>query len=130
MVLDARLTFERFTDQDPRLLRAAAAELDELDRSLERAQHLAGVQVQNFGLGPGQVVLGQLRDRFEQRAAQRVVEIFRRKVLLRGAEARAHVVREGLRLNDDGSAIKQEALVDRRELVALRNHSNLIHPRS
>ena len=124
------MQLERLADQDPGLLRAPAPELDEFDRAVERGQHLAGIALQNLRFDSGEIVLRELGDRFEERAPECVVEILGRKVLLHGSQAGAHVVRESLRLFDDRGAIKQEALVDRRELVALRNHSNLTHPRS
>ncbi len=79
MVRQRRLALEDRVDQQARLDRAAAAELDQLQRARQRAGDLAAVRREQIALDARQIVFRQPGDRFEQRRAQVVVEILRRK---------------------------------------------------
>ncbi len=81
-------------DEDARLAAAAAAVLDQRAPRPEALRHVARVRAHDRDLGARRIVLGQLADRVEQRAARLVVEILGRQRLLRPRQAVQHVVEE------------------------------------
>ena len=78
----------------PGLLADAAAEFDDCERGGKLGGDRPGVHTQQPLIGAREAVFGQVRDGFEQRAAQIVVKIFGMQLFLRLGEARAHVARE------------------------------------
>ena len=103
VIRERLLPLEHGVDQQARLERAAAAELDELERSVERAGDLTAVGREQIPLDAREVVLGKPRDRFEQRRPQVVVEVLRREPERTRAEAGADVLGEAGRANGCGS---------------------------
>ncbi len=71
----ASLALDQGPDQQPRLDRRAAAELDESDAAGEKGGDLSGPLRQDGVLRPGQVVLGEAADLLEQLRAGLVVEV-------------------------------------------------------
>ena len=88
------LAFEDRIDQQARLLRAAAAEFDEFERPVEAGDDFAAVGRQQIAFDPGQIVLGQPRDGFEERRPEIVVEVFRGEAAWLRPQARADILGE------------------------------------
>ena len=87
-----RARLRQRSDQQLRLLRGAAAELDE-GLGTAGARDVDDVPVEDRALGPGGVVLLEPGDLVEELAAPGVVEVLRRQRLRIGGESGSHVDR-------------------------------------
>ncbi len=103
------LTRENRLDDQPRLRRAAATEFDEFERLVERRNDLRSVRCEQIALDAGEVIFRQAGNRFEQRRAQIIVEVFGHQRIRPQAEARPDVFGKGRHARRMRIAIEREA---------------------